>query len=134
MLRAKMPGVERVVDDRECDNALGPRPWHRRIGRQEDRQAQRTDRKRDRDEPDRLGLEQRTIGLRRIGKPCAREAMADPEQRRKREIERVECVGACLREPEDERQKPERVLHEDDVPHRPAHPGRKAARLDARQS
>ena len=128
MLRAEMPGAEDVIDDRERDDALRPRPGQRRIGGQQNGKAQHRDQQRYHDEPERLRLQKRAIGFGRIDEPGAAKPMPDPEQRGDAEVEKIERtarrIGAAIRKPEDKRQKPESVLHKHRIPHRPAHPER----------
>jgi hypothetical protein len=126
MLRREVVRHERVVEDRERHDALGPSPRQREVRRKEHGEAQRRNQRGDSEEAHGFGAEQRTVGLRAEREPRAAHAMADPEQRSQPEVEGVERarlrVRPAAREPVGERREPERALNPRDVPSRTAQP------------
>ena len=126
MLRGKMIRDPRVIDDRQRDEPFFARPWQRGIGRQKNREAERSNNCRNDDETDRLGAQERAIRLRAIREISAAQAVADPKQRGQREIENVERarlrIGITVREPKNNGHEPERIEHPKAVPNRTAYP------------
>ena len=120
MLGREMPGDPCVIDDRERNKPLRPRPGQCFIAGKKTGETRRRDEERKNNEAHRLHAQEWPIRLGAVRQPCAAQAVTDPKEGGEGKVKIIKRtllgLGIAVREPEDNRRQPERALHPKAVP------------------
>jgi hypothetical protein len=78
-----------IIDDRQPNQPLRPRPWQRQVWRQKKGKASDRDQNRQHDESDRLSPQKWAVRLCAVGEPGAAKPVTQPEQCGETEVEQI---------------------------------------------
>src|SRR6187549_2263386 len=99
MLRREMVRHASVIYDRQPDQSLFTRPWQRGVCRQKQRKTSCRYENRQRDKPDRLFAQERSVSFRAIREVSARQPVPDPKQSGQTEVKQIEWTRLRIRIP-----------------------------------